>query len=62
MILTYYLAGMLSGLSIASFFIGKQLYRYYLKNKVQEKKMRRLLKLNEKIKNSFSKEYTETSS
>lgn len=62
MIITYYLAGMLSGLSIASFFIGKQLYRYYLKNKVQEKKMRRLLKLNEKIKNSFSKENAEMSS
>jgi len=53
MIITYYLAGLLSGVSVASFFIGKELYRYYLKNKVQEKKLNRLLKLNEKIKNSF---------
>lgn len=53
MIITYYLAGLLSGVSVASFFIGKELYRYYIKNKVQEKKLNRLLKLNEKIKNSF---------
>lgn len=51
--ITYYLAGLLSGISVASFFIGKELYRYYIKNKVQEKKLNRLLKLNEKIKNSF---------
>ncbi len=53
MIITYYLAGVLSGVSVASFFIGKELYRYYIKNKVQEKKLNRLLKLNEKIKNSL---------
>jgi len=60
MIITYYLAGLLSGLSIASFFIGKELYRYFIKNKVQEKKMRRLLKLNEKIKNSYARDLAET--
>jgi uncharacterized membrane protein YciS (DUF1049 family) len=59
--ITYYLTGLLSGLCIASFFIGKELYRYYIKNKVQEKKMRRLLKLNEKIQNSFSTELAEAS-
>jgi len=50
---TYYLAGLLSGVSVASFFIGKELYRYYIKNKVQEKQLRRMLKLNDKIKKSF---------
>lgn len=51
--ITYYLAGLVSGVAIASFFIGKELYRYYVKNKVQEKKMSRLLKLNDKINKSF---------
>lgn len=61
MIITYYLAGVLSGISVASFFIGKELYRYYIKNKVQEKKLNRLLKLNEKIKNSFPMDTPEMS-
>ena len=59
--ITYYLAGVLSGVSVASFFIGKELYRYYIKNKVQEKKLNRLLKLNEKIKNSFPMDTPEMS-
>jgi hypothetical protein len=61
MMITYYLAGLLSGISVASFFIGKELYRYYIKNKVQEKKLNRLLKLNEKIKNSFPMDTPEMS-
>lgn len=61
MMITYYLAGVLSGISVASFFIGKELYRYYIKNKVQEKKLNRLLKLNEKIKNSFPMDTPEMS-
>jgi hypothetical protein len=59
--ITYYLAGLLSGVSFASFFIGKELYRYYVKNKVQEKKMSRLLKLNDKINKSFKIDATELS-
>lgn len=50
----YYLAGMLTGVSAASFFIGKELYRYYIKNKVQKKQLERMEKLNKKIKNSFT--------
>ena len=50
--LTYYLAGVLSGLSIASFFIGKELYRFYIKNKVQTKQLERMGKLNKQIKNA----------
>ena len=52
--ITYYLAGLFSGVSVATFFIGKELYRYYIKNKVQEKQLRRMLKLNDKIKKTFS--------
>jgi len=58
---TYYLAGLLSGVSVASFFIGKELYRYYIKNKVQEKQLGRMLKLNDKIKKSLPNESVETS-
>lgn len=59
--ITYYLAGLFSGVSFASFFIGKELYRYYVKNKVQEKKMSRLLKLNNKINKSLENEAAELS-
>lgn len=47
---TYYAAGFLSGISIAGFFIGKELYRYYVKDKVQKKQLHRLSKLNDKMK------------
>jgi uncharacterized membrane protein YciS (DUF1049 family) len=56
----YYVAGLLSGVSIAGFFIGKELYRYYVKSKIQEKQLRRMLKLNDKIKKSFLVESVET--
>lgn len=59
--ITYYLAGLLSGISIASFFIGKELYRFYLKSKVQEKKMSRLSKLNDKINKSLENDSAELS-
>lgn len=49
---TYYLAGLLSGVSVASFFIGKELYHYYVKSKVQQKQLNRMLKLNDKMKKS----------
>jgi hypothetical protein len=53
---TYYLAGLLSGVSVAAFFIGKELYRYYVKSKVQQKQLNRMLKLNDKIKKSILSE------
>jgi uncharacterized membrane protein YciS (DUF1049 family) len=56
----YYVAGLLSGVSMAGFFIGKELYRYYIKSKVQEKQLRRMLKLNDKIKKSSLVEGVET--
>lgn len=51
--ITYYLAGLLSGISIASFFIGKELYKFYIKNKVQKKQLERMDKLNKQIKKSI---------
>jgi hypothetical protein len=52
--ITYYLAGVLTGVSASSFFIGKELYRYYIKSKIQKKQLERMGKLNKKMKNSFS--------
>lgn len=48
--ITYYLAGFISGVSIAGFFIGKELYRFYIKYKLQKKQLHRLSKLNDKMK------------
>jgi hypothetical protein len=49
MLITY-LLGFLSGIAIASFFIGKELYKYYIKNKVQSKQLERLMRLKHKKK------------
>ncbi|MCG9793533.1 hypothetical protein [Flavobacterium algicola] len=47
--ITYYLVGVLTGASLSTFFVGKELYKYYIKYKVQRKQMDRLIKLNDKI-------------
>ena len=49
MLLNYFL-GLISGIAIASFFIGKELYRFYVKNKVQAKQIERLQLLKKKNK------------
>lgn len=54
---TYYVAGFLSGICIAGFFIGKELYRYYIKDKVQKKQLNRLSKLNDKMKVKRTAQY-----
>ena len=54
---TYYVAGFISGISITGFFIGKELYRYYIKDKVQKKQLYRLSKLNDKMKAKKSAQY-----
>jgi hypothetical protein len=59
--ITYYLAGLLSGISIASFFIGKELYKFYIKDKVQKKQLERMERLNKQIKKTFDMEAKELS-
>jgi hypothetical protein len=59
--ITYYLAGLLSGISIASFFIGKELYKFYVKDKVQKKQLERMEKLNKQLKKTFDMEAKEFS-
>jgi uncharacterized membrane protein YdjX (TVP38/TMEM64 family) len=46
------LAGLLTGGSVASFFIGKELYHYYVKSKIQQRQLNRMLKLNDRIQKS----------
>jgi hypothetical protein len=49
---TDYLAGLLTGVSVSSFFIGKELYHYYVKSKIQQRQLKRMLKLNDRIQKS----------
>lgn len=53
MLITYIL-GFLSGFAFASFFLGKELYRFYLKNKVQGKQIERLRRFKNKNKKTES--------
>jgi hypothetical protein len=48
--ITNYLIGLLTGVSVTTFFIGKELYRYYTKYTIQQKQLDRILKLNDNIK------------
>ena len=48
--ITNYLIGLITGVSITAFFIGKELYKYYTKYTIQQKQLDRILKLNDKIK------------
>ena len=48
--ITNYLIGLLTGISVTAFFIGKELYKYYTKYTIQQKQLDRILKLNDKIK------------
>ncbi|MEC5166771.1 hypothetical protein RCH18_002520 [Flavobacterium sp. PL11] len=58
--ITYYLIGVLTGFSLSTFFIGKELYKYYNKYKVQQKQLDRILKLNDKIKEIHNFEINES--
>jgi len=49
-IITYYFIGLLTGVSVTAFFVGKELYKYYTKCTIQQKQLDRILKLNDKIK------------
>jgi len=48
--ITNYFIGLLTGVSVTAFFIGKELYKYYTKYTIQQKQLDRILKLNDKIK------------
>ena len=58
--ITYYFIGLLTGVSVTSFFIGKELYKYYIKYTIQQKQLNRILKLYDKIKKINNIESIET--
>lgn len=49
--ITNYLIGLLTGISVTAFLIGKELYKYYSRYTIQKKQLDRVLKLYDKIKN-----------
>ncbi|REH01909.1 hypothetical protein [Flavobacterium aquicola] len=49
--ITNYFIGLLTGASVSTLFVGKELYKYYTKYTIQQKQLDRILKLNDKIKN-----------
>lgn len=59
--ITNYLIGLLTGISVTAFFIGKELYKYYTKYTIQQKQLDRILKLNDKIKKFKNFKSIETS-
>lgn len=54
--ITNYLIGLLTGISVTAFLIGKELYKYYSRYTIQKKQLDRVLKLYDKIKNLKSTE------
>ncbi|WP_338409334.1 hypothetical protein [uncultured Flavobacterium sp.] len=50
--LAYYFSGLLSGISITSFFMGKEMYKMYVKNKIQNKQLKRMGDLKKEIEES----------
>lgn len=48
-IIMYYVIGLLTGVSVTAFFIGKELYKYYTKSEIQQKQLDRILKFNEEV-------------
>jgi len=48
--ITYYFIGLLTGVSVTTFFIGKELYKYYTKYTIQKKQLNRILNLYDKMK------------
>ena len=47
--ITNYFIGLITGVSVTGFLIGKELYKYHTKCTIQQKQLDRILKLNDKI-------------
>jgi hypothetical protein len=48
-IIIYYFIGLLTGVSVTTFFVGKELYKYYTKSEIQQKQLDRILKFNDEV-------------
>jgi hypothetical protein len=47
--LAYYFVGLLTGVSVTAYFIGKKWYKYYTKYNIQKKQLDRISKLNDNV-------------
>jgi hypothetical protein len=47
--LAYYFIGLLTGVSVTAYFIGKKWYKYYTKYNIQKKQLDRISKLNDNV-------------
>ena len=47
--LIYFITGIISGISISAYFIGKELFSFHRKNTLQEKQLDRMRKLNHQL-------------
>lgn len=48
-IIVYYFMGLITGIALAAFFVGKELYKCYIKYEIQEKQLDRIIKLNNEV-------------
>ena len=48
--IAYYIIGLLTGVCVTAYFIGKKWYKYYRKYNIQKKQLDRILKLNDNVK------------
>jgi hypothetical protein len=47
--IAYYFIGVLTGVSVTAYFIGKKWYKYYTKCNIQKKQLDRISKLNDNV-------------
>ena len=47
--LAYYFVGLLTGVSVTAYFIGKKWYKYYTNYNIQKKQLDRISKLNDNV-------------
>lgn len=47
--ITYFIAGIIAGLSVSAYFIGKELFSFHRKITLQEKQLDRMRKLNHQL-------------
>ncbi|WP_396185997.1 hypothetical protein [Flavobacterium sp.] len=47
--IAYYFIGVLTGVAVTAYFIGKKWYKYYTKCNIQKKQLDRISKLNDNV-------------
>jgi hypothetical protein len=50
----YFISGIIAGVSVSAYFIGKELFSFHRKNTLQEKQLDRMRKLNHQLSSKIS--------